>query len=119
MTRIYENPGIAKRANFSLIIMVAVIAWGAWELWSAFGTGTEDSTAALFGVLFFGGGVYGIYKTFTDNRDLVTAMDVDFAAGRAAATLWRPLRALKIEDSLDRFTGWRYWVKVGGRSQRT
>ena len=69
-------------------------------------------------MLFVGGGVYGMYKTFADNRDMVTALDVDFAAGRAAATVWRPLRALRIEDSLDRFTGWDYRVKLAGRSQR-
>jgi hypothetical protein len=119
MTRIYENPGFAKRNNISVVVLIVVVIYGVWELWSAFGAGGSDSTAAMFGVLFVGGGIYGAYTIWTEGRDQVISLDVDFDSGRAAVTLWRPFRNLVIETTVDRLSGWRHWVKVGKRSMRT
>ena len=119
MTRIYENPGFARRNNISVIVLVVVVIYGFWELWSAFGTGSQDSMAAMFGVLFVGGGLYGAYTIWTEARDQVIALDVDPDKSRAAITLWRPFRNMVIDLPIDRLTGWRHWVKVGKRSMRT
>lgn len=118
MTRIYESKGLNWRSNLSVGIMIPVVLWGLWELWSAFGNpDNQDPTGAMFGVLFVGGGIYGFYKTLTDNRDLVAAVDADFDTKRIVFTLWRPLRTETMEESFDRLT-WRYWVKVGSRNAR-
>jgi hypothetical protein len=119
MTRIYENPGFAKRNNISVVVLVVVVIYGIWELYSAFFTGIEDQFAAMFGVLFVGGGIYGAYTIWTEARDQVIALDVDEAAGRAAITLWRPFKSIVIEAPIDRLTQWRHWVKVGKRGMRT
>ncbi|HET7717229.1 MAG TPA: hypothetical protein VFK86_16520 [Bauldia sp.] len=119
MTRIYENPGFAKRNNISVIVLVAVVIYGIWELYTAFLTDSQDSMAAMFGVLFVGGGIYGAYTIWTEARDQVVALDADFATGRAAVTLWRPFKNIVIEATFDRLTDWRHWVKVGKRNMRT
>ena len=119
MTRIYENPGFARRNNISVIVLVAVIIYGFFELYTAFGTDNQDSMAALFGVLFVGGGIYGAYTIWTEARDQVIALDVDPDKGVAAITLWRPFKSMVIDVPIDGLTGWRHWVKVGKRGMRT
>lgn len=119
MTRIYENPGFAKRNNISVVVLVAVVIYGFFELYTAFLTDSQDSMAAMFGILFLGGGAYGAYTIWTESRDQVIAIDLDEAAGRAAITLWRPFRNMVVEAPIDRLTGWRHWVKVGKRNMRT
>jgi hypothetical protein len=119
MTRIYENPGYARRTNISVVVLIAVVIYGVWELLTAFGGGGSDPTAAMFGVLFVGGGIYGAHVLWTEGRDLVLALDVDPAGDRVAVTLWRPFRNLVLEAATDRLTGWRHWVKVGKRNLRT
>lgn len=119
MTRVYDNPGFAKRNNISVVVLVVVVIYGLFELYTAFGTGSQDPMAAMFGVLFVGGGIYGAYTIWNEARDQVMAIDVDEAAGRAAITLWRPFQSIVIEASIDRLTGWRHWVKVGKRNMRT
>jgi hypothetical protein len=51
--------------------------------------------------------------------DLVAALDADFDANRSRITLWRPFRPLVLEPALDDVSGWRHWVKVARRNQRT
>ncbi len=82
-------------------------------------TGSQDTTAAMFGVLFVGGGIYGAYTIWTEARDQVIALDADPNTGRAAITLWRPFKNMVIDLPIDRLTGWRHWVKVGKRNMRT
>jgi len=117
MTRILYSPGVAKRSNFSIIILVAVLLYGIWELWHAATVGS-DQLALIFGVLFIGGAIYGLRTTLAETRDLVTAFDADMASGKAAMTLWRPFRAKRIDTTLDQITGWRLWVETGSRGQR-
>jgi hypothetical protein len=119
MTRIYENPGFAKRNNISVVVLVAVVIYGIFELYSAFFTGSQDQMAAMFGVLFVGGGIYGAYTIWSEARDQVMAIDVDEAAGKVAITLWRPFTRQVVEAPIDGLTGWRHWVKVGKRNMRT
>jgi hypothetical protein len=119
MTRIYENKGYARRSDISAVVLVVVVIYGFYDLWNAFGGGSSDTTAAMFGVLFVGGGLYGANTIWTEGRDQVLRLDVDFEAGRAALALWRPFRPLVFEGGLDQFTGWRYWVKVGRRNLLT
>ena len=119
MERVYSHAGFAGRSNISMIILVAVIIYGFFELWTAFGSASGDSTAAMFGVLFLGGGAYGVYSMWTDTRDLVSALDLDTATGRATVTLWRPLRPLTVTESTSAFSGWRYWVKIASRGAKT
>ena len=119
MTRIYENPGFARRNNISVVVLVVVVIYGFYELWNAFGDGSQDTTAAMFGVLFVGGGIYGAYTIWTEARDQVIALDADPNTGRAAITLWRPFKNMVIDLPIDRLTGWRHWVKVGKRNMRT
>ena len=119
MTRIYENPGFAKRNNISVVVLVAVFIYGFFELYRAFVGGVQDTTGAMFGVLFIAGAVYGAYTIWTDGRDHVGIIDADFGKGMAYITLWRPFRNIVVEAPIDRLTGWRHWVKVGKRNMRT
>lgn len=119
MTRIYENPGFAKRNNISVVVLVAVFIYGIYELYTAFFTGSQDQMAAMFGVLFVGGAVYGAYTIWSEARDTVMSLDLDPATGRAKITLWRPFSTHVIEAPVDRLTDWRHWVKVGKRNMQT
>jgi hypothetical protein len=120
MTQLYGTPHLALRLNGSIVVLVIVILYGFWELWRAFvAAGTPDSTGALFGILFIGGGLYGLKQTWDDNRDRVAAFSADAAAGRGLVALWRPFSALRIEAPLDQFTNWQFHVKVGSRNLRT
>lgn len=119
MTRIYENPGFAKRNNISVVVLVAVTIYGIFELYTAFFTGSQDQMAAMFGVLFVGGGIYGAYTIWSEARDTVMSLDLDPATERAKITLWRPFSTHVIEAPTDQLTEWRHWVKVGKRNMQT
>jgi hypothetical protein len=120
MTRIYDSPKFALRLNISAVVLVVVVIYGLFELYTAFlRSETTDSTGALFGIFFVGGGIWGAWQTWNDNRDKVAAFDVDEAAGTGVATLWRPFSPLKVAGPLDQFTRWRFQVKVAGRGVRT
>lgn len=119
MTRVYENPGFARRQNISLAILGAVVVYGVYELYRVFIAGADDPTGAMFGVLFIGGAAYGARIIWTDSRDAVVAFDVDFDAGKGVVTLWRPFRPLLLDAPLKDFTGWRHWVRVAKRNNRT
>ena len=119
MTRIYENPGFAKRNNISVVVLVAVVIYGIFELYTAFFTGSQDQMAAMFGVLFLGGGLYGAYTIWSEARDTVMTLDVDEASQQARIVLWRPFGTYVVESPIDRLTDWRHWVKVGKRSMQT
>jgi hypothetical protein len=114
MTRILDNPGTAKRSTISLVILAAVFIYGIWELWHA-ATGGGDQLAYIFGICFVGGAIYGVRTTLAETRDLVVAFDADTESGTAALTLWRPLKSMRIETTLDKVTGWRLWVETGTR----
>ncbi len=117
MTRILDNPGMARRSNISLAILVAVFIYGVWEIWHAATVG-GDQSAYLFGALFIGGSIYGLSTTLKETRDLVIAFDADPDSGKAVLSLWRPFGKKRIETSLDRIAGWRHWVETGTRGQR-
>jgi hypothetical protein len=120
MTRIFDSPKFALRLNISAVVLVVVLIYGIFELYTAFlRSETPDSTGALFGIFFVGGGIWGAWQTWNDNRDKVASFDVDEAAGTAVATLWRPFSPLRVAGPLDQFTRWRFQVKVASRGLRS
>ena len=119
MTRIYENAGLRLRLDISIVVLIAVIIFGFWDLSGSFFFAVDDPAGAMFGVLFIGGGIYGINRTLTDNRGFVAAFDADFAAGRGAIMVWRPFRPLRLAIGLAEIAGWRFWVKTGARNARS
>ncbi|WP_421726014.1 hypothetical protein [Bauldia sp.] len=119
MTRVYEKRDINRIGNISAAILVAVMIYGIWELWSAFVVGTNDTWGAMFGVVFVGGGLIGMNSTWTENRDQVVWFDADLETGQGRIAVWRPLRPLIIDVPLDQMRDWRYWVKVAKRNMRT
>jgi hypothetical protein len=120
MTRIYESPSFALRLNISAVVLVVVFVYGLFELYTAFfRSETADSTGALFGIFFVGGGIWGAWQIWNDNRDKVASFDVDEAAGTGVATLWRPFSPLKLAGPLAQFGNWRFKVKVGSRAMRS
>jgi hypothetical protein len=118
MTRILDNPGVAKRSNISIAILAAVFLYGIWELWHAATVGGSQLDY-IFGICFVGGAIYGMRTTLAETRDLVTVFDADTTSGEAALTLWRPLGSKRIETTLDQIAGWRLWVETGTRGQRS
>ena len=120
MTRIYDNSGFAMRMNISAAVIVLVMIFGVWELWAAFNAGPEAGTSGyLFGLLFIGGGIYGMKQTLEDARDMVVAFDADQAGGNGVASVWRPFVPRRIEGSLRQFTNWRFHVKIPRANMRT
>jgi hypothetical protein len=117
MERIYENAGLVSRSNISIVVLVVVLIYGVWEIYSAVVVNGGESTGIAFGVLFIGGGLYGLQKTMNDTRDLVAAIDAD-ASGHAAITLWRPFSRQVIETRIADITGIRFWIKAVSRLQR-
>jgi hypothetical protein len=119
MTRVFENRRLSRTTNISIIVMVVVIVFGCFDLWNAFVVGSDDTTAALFGAVFVGGGLLGINTLWIEGRDQAQWFDVDFDAGKGVVAVWRPFRPLVIEAGLDKLTDWRHWVKVGKRNAQT
>jgi len=119
MTRIYDNRALARTSNISFVVLAVVIVFGCWDLWNAFAGGSNDPTSSMFGVLFVGGGLFGGYTIWNENRDQAQWLDVDLDAGKGTLAVWRPFRPQVIDMGLDRITAWRHWVKVGKRNMRT
>lgn len=119
MTRIYENPGFAKRNNISVVVLVAVLIYGCFELYNAFFTGSQDQMAAMFGVLFVGGAIYGAWTIWSEARDTVMSLDLNEATQQVAITLWRPFGQQVVEAPVDALSDWRHWVRVGKRNVQT
>lgn len=118
MTRIFENRHLPKTSNISMVVLIVVFLFGLWDLWTAFGTGAQDMTSAMFGVLFVGGAIIGGYTIWNEGRDQAQWFDVDLESGKSILAVWRPLRPLVFEQDLSQLTGWRHWVKVGKRNMR-
>lgn len=118
MTRLYENRRYFLRQNGSVVVLALAFAWGIFELWQAFGSAAGDSTGAMFGVLFIGGSAYGFYTMWVDGRDVIAILDADLATRQAVITLWGPFTRKRISLRLDDIVEWRFWTKVGSRSQR-
>lgn len=117
MKRILGSPGMVWRSNLSLAILIAVFAYGLWELWLAV-TVTGSTTGYLFAALFLGGAAYGIRSTLAETRDLAISFDADIDSGRAAIALWRPFHMKRIDTTLERITGWRHWIQTASRNRR-
>jgi hypothetical protein len=119
MTRIYANPGFARRMNISSAVTLFAILFGFWELWAALNAGPEGAGYGfLFAALFIGGGIYGMRQILADGADMVTALDVNESSGQATISLWRPFAPKRLEGSLDRLSEWRPYAKMA-RNLRT
>jgi hypothetical protein len=119
MTRVFTSAGIAGRPTASVVISALAVLYGVFEIWHASTRTPLDTTGLGFGVLFIGGGIYGLWKTWTDARDVVVSLDVDEASGAAAVALWRPFRPLVLKGPLARLSNWHHHVAVGPRDRRT
>ena len=116
MKRIYQNAGVARRANMSLVIFSGIFAYGLLDLWMAVTMGSISN--AIFGILFILGAFYGAYTALGEARDTVLSIDAD-ETGAAVLTVWAPFVPRKVETRLERLTGWRHWVYlVGARKKR-
>ncbi len=112
MTRIYGNPGFARRMNGSIVVILFAVLFGFWELWAALHPGPEGpGYGFLFAALFIGGGIYGTNQILTDGKDMVTALDVEESSGQAVVSVWRPFFPKKLESRLDGLTDWRPFSK--------
>ena len=112
MTRIYGNPGFARRMNGSAVVIAFAVLFGFWEVWAALNPGPDGpGYGFLFAALFIGGGIYGMNQILTDGKDMVTALDVQESTGEAVISVWRPFAPKRIETRLDRLTDWRPYSK--------
>ena len=60
--------------NVSTVVIVVVIVFGFWELWSALNPGPGGAGYGfLFAALFIGGGLYGLRQMQTDFADTVVS----------------------------------------------
>jgi hypothetical protein len=117
MKQILGVRGMVWRSNLSLAILAAVFAYGLWELWLAAAV-TGSPTGYLFAAIFIGGAGYGLRAALAETRDLVIAFAADMDSGKAAVTLRRPFHMKRIDTTLDRLTGWRYWIQTTARGRR-
>jgi len=117
MKQILGVRGMVWRSNLSLAILAAVFAYGLWELWLAVAV-SGSPTGYLFAAIFIGGAAYGLRAALAETRDLAIAFEADMESGKAAVTLWRPFRMKRIDTTLDRLTGWRYWIQSASRGRR-
>jgi hypothetical protein len=129
VTRVFENRGFWWRQTLSLIAVILIAVYGAWELWSAtFSTGEYVSPMGellgigddryAFGILFLGGGIYAAWQLIEDSRDTVATFAMD-DKGASVTTLWRPLRSLTLTADAGAVRDWRFHVKIGKRNARS
>ncbi len=102
--RIYEQRGFVGRQRFSTGILLFAFFYGVWELWV--GATQADSNSLLFGVLFIGASLFGVWRLMKDNGDNVATLDRE--GDRLAATLWRPWGTARVSAPLARFSNWRF-----------
>jgi hypothetical protein len=112
MTEIYRNSGIWKRSVGYVVVIVAAMLWGVFELWQgSHAAGTDAQSGALFGVLFIGGGIYAVWQMMTDWRDVITSLERG-ADGVVVAKVWSLTGPIAVEGP---FHNWRYHVTIAGR----
>ena len=112
MIRIYGNPGLSKRMTFSTIVIVLVILFGFYELYSAMRAAPgEAGFGFLFAAAFILGGLYGLRQLNSDYADMVISVDADGRAGPAKIVVWRPFASKTLDGPLERLTNWRFEVK--------
>jgi hypothetical protein len=127
---VYVNKGFWWRQTLSLAAVILVAIYGLWELWSAtYGSADYHSPFGeimglgddryVFGFIFLGGGLYGIWQLINDAADTVSTFEVDEATGASVVSLWRPFWTEKLTIELSRIRDWRFHVKVGKRNART
>jgi hypothetical protein len=113
MTRIYRNAAFARRMTISSVVIVVVILFGFWELWTALNPGPGGAGYGLmFAALFIFGGLYGLRQLQTDFADTVVSVDGGEKDGAGRITIWRPFLPKRLEGPLERLGNWRYEMKT-------
>jgi hypothetical protein len=113
MTLLYDNRGLWRRNAILIAVVIVAMLWGLWELWHA-AHGGDQSSGAMFGVLFLAGGAYSFYQLWSEQRDVVTSVERD-AAGALTIAVWRLQGPLRLAGP---FANWRPHVKLAGRQRQ-
>jgi len=112
MIRIYGNPGLSRRMMFSTIVIVLVIIFGFYELYTAMRAAPgEAGFGYLFAAAFILGGLYGLRQLNTDYGDMVVSVDADGSTGPAKIVVWRPFMSKTLAGPIDRLSNWRFEVR--------
>jgi hypothetical protein len=112
MTRIYANRGLARRMNFSVVIIAGAVLFGCWELWSAY-RGGSDGMNFIFALFFLGGAAYAWKFIREGASNAVTWLDADLETRQSRAALWRPFSSKEIAGPLENFTDWQLQKRAG------
>lgn len=118
MTRIYDDRAFAARNWLSTAILIAAAVWGIVEIVRA-AMGNSDDTGYLFGVGFLAAAAYGTYRLIADSRDTIVRLEADFGSGQSVMTLWQPWGLRRLSAPLSALKGWRLYIAVKTRMQRT
>ncbi len=118
MTRIYDDRGLMTRNWISIAILVGAVIWGIAEIVRAY-LGMSDDTGYLFGAGFLAAAVYGGYRMFAEARDTIVRFEADDASGQSVVTLWRPWGVQRMTAPLAALTGWRMYIAMKARNQRS
>lgn len=118
MTRIYNDRGFVLRNWVSMAILAGATVWGVVEI-LRYLAGSSDSTGLLFGVGFLAAAAYGGYRILNDGRDAIVRLEADLDGGASVVTLWRPWGLRRLTAPLDQLHGWRMYIEMKTRSQRT
>ncbi len=118
MTRVYNDRGFLARSWGSMAILVMAVIWGVVEMVRAY-VGAGDQTGYLFGAGFMAAAAYGGYRMWSDTRDTIARLEADFASGQSVVTLWRPWGLQRLTAPLDQLSGWRMYISMRTRNQRS
>jgi hypothetical protein len=118
MNRVYNDRNAALRNWGSMTVLVLAVLWGIAEIIRT-QMGAEDHTGYLFGAGFLAGAAYGGYRLFIDTRDTIMRLEADFASGQSVVTLWRPWGLSRLAAPLDALSGWRMYISLRTRAQRS
>ena len=118
MTRLYNDRGFAARNWASTAILAAAILWGIAEIVRV-KMGASDDSGYFFGAGFLAAAAYGGYRMLADARDTIFRLEADFDSGQSVVTLWRPWGLQRLAAPLAALTGWRMYIAIKTRQQRT
>ena len=118
MIRLYNDRGLAARNWVSAGVLVVAVIWGIVEIVRA-KIGASDTTGFLFGVGFLAAAAYGAYRLTAEARDTIIRFEADFGNGQSVVTLWQPWGLRRLVAPLAELKGWRMYVAVKSRTQRT
>ncbi len=116
MNRAFDDRAFVLRNWFSMAILAGATVWGVLEI-VRYQTGRSDSTGLLFGVGFLAASAYGVYRLMAEARDTIVRLET--GGGQSVVTLWRPWGLQRLAAPLAALDGWRMFIAMKTRSQRT